>query len=120
MTLFTNSYIITARGLPSSTYYLNIAPLPDNELWFYTALGQYEPDASNYRPVSPAASQTPPPGFLNALTTDLNVAAANNCRQLTVIIHGLGNLFTDAVTEMTTLGSGLQQYANYYRLVLSF
>ena len=120
MTPFTNSYIITARGLPSSTYYLNIAPLPDNELWFYTALGQYEPDASKYRPVSPAASQTPPPGFLDALTTDLNVAIANGCPQLTVIIHGLGNLFTDAVAEMTTLGSGLQQYASYYGLVISF
>ena len=118
-TPFNNSYIITARGLPSSTYYLNVAPLPNNELWFYTAPGQYEPDASKYGPVGPA-SEAPPQAFLDFLTADLKVAAANNCPQLTVILHGLGNLFTDAVTEMTTLGSGLQQYADYYGLVISF
>jgi hypothetical protein len=119
MTSFNNSYIITARGLPSSTYYLNIAPLPDNKLWFYTAPGQYDPDASKYGPVSPASQALPQP-FLDLLTADLTVAAANGCPQLTVIIHGLGNLFTDAVAEMTTLGSGLQQYAKYYGLVISF
>ena len=119
LTSFTNSYIITARGSPLSTYYANIAPLPGNELWFYTAPGQYEPDASNYTPVGPV-SQTPPRVFVDALTADLKTAAANGCAQLTVIIHGLGTLFTDAATEMTTLGGGLQQCANYYGLVISF
>jgi esterase/lipase superfamily enzyme len=119
LTPFNNSYIITARGLPSSTYYVNIAPLPNDELWFYIAPGQYNPDASNYSPVIPA-SQTPPQPFLDALTADLKVAIANGCPQLTVIIHGLGTLLTDVVTEMTTLGSGLQQYANYFGLVISF
>lgn len=119
ITPFNNSYIITARGSPSSTYYANIVPLPNNQLWFYTAPGQYQPDASNYKPVSPA-SQTPPKAFLDSLTADLNVASVNGCAQLTVIIHGLGNLFIEGVAEMTTLGSGLQQYANYYGLVISF
>jgi hypothetical protein len=118
-TPFNNSYIITARASPDSTYRANIAPLPNNELWFYTAPGQYEPDASNYVPVVPA-SQTPPQAFLNALTVDLQTATANGCPQLTVLIHGLGTLFTDAVTEMTTLGRGLQQYANYCGLIISF
>jgi esterase/lipase superfamily enzyme len=118
-TPFNNSYIITARGLPSSTYYLNIAPLPNNELWFYAAPGQYEPDASKYGPIGPV-SQTPPQTFLDALTADLKVAMANGCPQLTVIMHGLGTLFADAVAEMTALGNGLQQYANYYGLVISF
>jgi hypothetical protein len=108
MALFNNSYIITARVTPSSTYYANIAPLPNNELWFYTAQGQYVPEATNYTPVSPA-SQSPPQAFLDLLTVDLNTAVANGCPQLTVIIHGLRTLFADAVTEMTTIGNGLQQ-----------
>jgi esterase/lipase superfamily enzyme len=119
LTSFKNSYIITARSSPSSTYYANIAPLPNNELWFYTAPNQYEPDASNYTPVG-HASQTPPQAFLDSLTADLKTAAANGCPQLAMIVHGLGTLFTDAVAEMTMLGSGLQQYANYGGLVISF
>jgi hypothetical protein len=119
ITPFNNSYIITARGLPASTYYVNIAPFPNNELWFYTAPGQYQSDASNYAAVSPA-SQTPPQAFLDLLNADLKVAAANGCSQLTVIIHGLGTLFNDAVAEMTALGRGLQQYADYRGLVISF
>ncbi len=119
MALFNNSYVITARVSPSSTYYANIAPLPNNELWFYTAQGQYVPEATNYAPVSPA-SQGPPQAFLDLLAVDLNTAVANGCPQLTVIIHGLGTLFADAVTEMTALGNGLQQYANYCGLVISF
>ena len=98
------------------TYYANITPLPNNGLWFYRTSGQYEPDASKYSSDSPA-SQTPPQAFLDSLTLDLKTATANDCPQLTVIIHGLGTLFADAVTEMTTLGSGLQQYANYCGLV---
>jgi hypothetical protein len=74
-TSFNNSYIITARSSPSSTYYVNIAPLPNNELWFYTAPGQYAPDANNYGAVSPA-SQIAPQAFLDLLTADLKVAAA--------------------------------------------
>ena len=119
LNLFNQAYIISARNTPSSTYYSNITPLPNNQLWFYTAPRQYEPDASKYTAVGPAA-QTPPQRFLDPLIGDLQTAMANNCPQLTVIFHGLGTLFADAVTEMTTLGTGLQQYAGYCGLVISF
>jgi esterase/lipase superfamily enzyme len=120
MNNFKNSYVITNRQDPCYSYYANIAPASPGMLWFFMAPGQYEADACNYLPTASEPSNAPPPAFLTALEADLKIAISNNCPQLTVIIHGLGNLFTDSVEEMTTVGTGLQQYAKYGGLVISF
>jgi esterase/lipase superfamily enzyme len=120
MNSFQNSYVITNRAEPCYSYYENIVPAANGNLWFFMASGQYEPDACNYEPAGLTPSETAPAKFLSALESDLEVAISNNCPQLTVIIHGLGNLFTDSVEEMTVVGSGLQQYASYGGLVISF
>lgn len=120
MNSFKNSYVITNRQQPCYSYYANILPEPNGLLWFYMASGQYEADACNYEPAAATPSDVPPSNFLAALEADLKIAISNGCPQLTVIIHGLGNLFTDSVQEMTVVGTGLQQYANYGGLVISF
>ena len=119
MTPFQHSYLITTRRSPCYSYCANITPLPEGELWFYTAPGQYQADACAYEPVGPASS-TAPADFVSALTSDLRIAIANGCPQLTLLIHGLGNLFTDAVHELSVVGAGLRQYASYGGLVVSF
>ena len=116
---FQNSYIITARSQPCYSYYANIVPLPNGNLWFYSAPAMYDADACDYEPAgSPATA--PPASFLTNLTNDLERAIQAGFPQLTVIIHGLGNLFTDSIAEMSTTGAGLQQWGQYGGLVISF
>src|SRR5215472_3476910 len=67
----------------------------------------------------------PPQSFANSyiLTTRDQPKATSNSQtfpQLNVVIHGLANLFTTSVSELASVGSGLQQYAQYYGLVISF
>lgn len=114
MSTFSNSYIITARNQPNATSYDNIVPLPNGGLWYYSASGQYNPEVSDYSANGPAGP-SPSSGFLGLLAADLK-----NATQLTVVIHGLGNLFSDSIAQMARLGSGLQQYASYSGLVISF
>jgi esterase/lipase superfamily enzyme len=116
---FQNSYLITARSQPCYSYSANIVPLPNGNLWFYSAPAMYDADACDYKPAGPAAA-APPSSFLTNLTSDLERAIQAGFPQLTVVVHGLGNLFTDSVAEMSTVGSGLQQWGNYGGLVISF
>lgn len=111
---FNNSYIITARNQPGATSYSNIFPLTGEAMWYYYAPGEYNAEVSDYSAVG-SPSKSPPAAFMNLLAADLQKAT-----QLTVIIHGLGNLFADSIMEMAQLGAGLQQYASYPGLVISF
>ena len=119
MTPFSNSYIITNRNTPSATAAANIYPLPNNELWFYTAPSQYDPEVNDYTAVGPS-SQTASPAFLTALVADLQVAIDNGFPQLTLLIHGLGNTFGTSINELSILGNGMQQFTSYYGLTISF
>src|ERR1041385_7895944 len=93
-TTFKNSYIITARNSPLASQQPDIFPLPDGKLWFDKSGKPYSKHVLDYQHDGPA-SATPPETFLKDLTADLQVAIANGCPQLTVIVHGLGNLFSD-------------------------
>jgi len=117
---FANSYILTTRDQPKATSKSQTFPLPNGALWWYTAPKQYDPEVTDYTAVGPQPSASPPPAFLTMLESDLQIAMANGFPQLTVVIHGLANLFTTSVSELASVGSGLQQYAQYYGLVISF
>jgi hypothetical protein len=54
------------------------------------------------------------------LESDLQIAIVDGFPQLTVVIHGLANLFSTSVSELASVGGGLQQYAQYYGLVIFF
>jgi esterase/lipase superfamily enzyme len=118
--IFANSYILTTRDQPKATSKSQTFPLPNGALWWYTAPKQYDPEVTDYTAVGLQPSASPPPAFLTMLESDLQIAIANGFPQLTVVIHGLANLFTTSVSELASVGGGLQQYAQYYGLVISF
>jgi hypothetical protein len=117
---FANSYILTTRDRPAATSKSQIFPLPNGTLWWYTAPRQYDPEVTDYTAVGLQPSATPPPAFLSMLESDLQIAIANGFPQLTVVIHGLANLFSTSIGQLAATGGGLQQYAQYYGLVISF
>jgi hypothetical protein len=116
---FANSYI-TTRDRPAATSKSQIFPLPNGALWWYTAPEQYDPEVAAYAAVGLQPGASPPPAFLAMIESDLQIAIANGFPQLTVVIHGLANLFSTSVGELASAGAGLQQYAQYYGLVISF
>jgi esterase/lipase superfamily enzyme len=117
---FANSYILTTRSRPAATTKSQIFPLPNGALWWYTAPQQYDAEVMAYTPVGLQPSVSPPPAFLAMLESDLQIAITNGFPQLTLVIHGLANLFGDSIAELAALGGGLQRYAQYYGLVISF
>ena len=117
---FANSYILTTRSQPVATTKSQTFPLPNGALWWYTAPNQYDPEVTAYTPVGSQPGPSPPQSFLTMIESDLQIAIANGFPQLTVVIHGLANLFADSISEQATLGGGLQQYAQYHGLVISF
>jgi Alpha/beta hydrolase of unknown function (DUF900) len=117
---FANSYILTTRNQPAATSKSQIFPLPNGALWWYTAPHPYDPEVAAYTAVGLQPSADPPPAFLALLESDLQIAIANGFPQLTVVIHGLANLFATSIGELAAAGGGLQQYAQYYGLVISF
>jgi hypothetical protein len=123
MVTFQNSYVITNREYPANTVF-DIEPLSGGQMWFYMATGNYNPETSQYNAVpqqpgqQPAPSTTPPSAFLSALAADIQ--SQPGTPQLTILIHGLATLFSDAIGNLSTLGNGLQQYATYNGLVVAF
>jgi esterase/lipase superfamily enzyme len=117
---FANSYILTTRNQPAATTKSQTLPLPNGALWWYTAPNQYDPEVTAYTPVGSQPGASPPQSFLTMIESDLQIAIANGFPQLTVVIHGLANLFGDSISEQAALGGGLQQYAQYHGLVISF
>ena len=116
---FANSYILTTRNQPAATTKSQTFPLPNGALWWHTAPNQYDPEVTAYTPVGSQPGASPPQSFLTMIQSDLQIAIANGFPQLTVVVHGLANLFGDSVSELAALGGGLQQYAQYYGLVIS-
>src|SRR6267154_117766 len=127
MTPFQNSYIITNRQYPANTW-VSIDPLPSGQMWFYMANSPYDPESSDYNAVpqqpdqQPVPSTTPPQAFLTALTTDIQLQTG--IPQLTILIHGLNELFDDVIGLLSQVGNGLPQYAPatspYEGLVIAF
>ncbi len=117
---FANSYILTTRSQPAATTKSQTFPLPNGALWWYAAPQQYDAEVIAYTPVGLQPSASPPAAFLAMLESDLQIAITNGFPQLTVVIHGLANLFGNSIAELAALGSGPQQYAQYYGLVISF
>ncbi len=117
MPTFKNSYVITNRLHPWNTVF-DIEPLPGGTMWFFTAPSPYDPETSDYQAVAQTPSTTAPASFLSALTADLQ--AQGSSPQLTILIHGLSTLLSDAIGGLSQMGNGLQQYANYGGLVIVF
>lgn len=117
MVTFQNSYVITNRLHPWNRVF-DIEPLPGGTMWFFTAPSPYDPEPSDYQAVAQTPSTTAPASFLSALTADLQ--AQGSSPQLTILIHGISTLLSDAIGGLSQMGNGLQQYAGYGGLVIVF
>jgi hypothetical protein len=100
------------------TYFANDTyPLPNGEMdWFMSTVQANDPNVNNYVQQGPS-STTPPDSFKQAIYTAL---LSQDQPQLTVFIHGLGNLFPDAIWGTSSLGANLAHFANYPGLVIGF
>jgi|SRR5271170_2801268 len=115
--LFTNSYNITNRSDPF-TWLVDdtsvVVPLPGSQLSLYWSQGtSYDPDDEDYNLTDQAT-------FINALTSDLQLTVdGSGSANLVVYVHGLGNTYSDAITDTANLGTALQA-AGYNGLVIGF
>lgn len=97
---------------PNATY-----PIPGGLMnWFLSSVQANDPNANNYQQQG-NSSATAPASFQQAI---LSVLQAQSNPQLTVFIHGLGNLYPDAIWGMSSLGANLLEFANYPGLVIGF
>jgi esterase/lipase superfamily enzyme len=115
---FSNSYVFTTRATPLATSKSQISPLPGGTYWSYLGGGSYQANPAQYQTTD--AAQTIPSSVVTALLADLGIAKQAGCAQLTILIHGLGVLFDEAITQLSMVGPNLQDYGNYNGLVVAF
>jgi Alpha/beta hydrolase of unknown function (DUF900) len=120
-TSFSRSYIFTTRSDVNATTPRTIIPLPSGKVGWYSAPGQYNGNVNDYSQLpSFSPSTQPPPPLFASLLRDAQIAVDNGCAQITLLIHGLGNLWPNVVSQLSLVGATLQTDANYGGLVVSF
>lgn len=102
-----NSYMITNRNQPAATSFWKIVPLSGNQvasLWWYMANGAYNQTPADYIQQASNPSQTPPSNFQNAIVAQLK---AQTTPRLVAYIHGLGDLWNNAIISSALFASNL-------------
>jgi esterase/lipase superfamily enzyme len=113
---FAYSYMVTNRATPFAPYRSDgIVPSAPGTLSFWTAPGPYQSSdpQTNYTEVTQAV-------FLERLTADLALAASAGKLHLGMYVHGLGNVFTDALTEAAQFGCALATSGSWPGLLIGF
>jgi esterase/lipase superfamily enzyme len=111
--------MISNRVDTDATWAHYINPLPGGQMnWFLSTAQSNDPTRSDYIQQG-SSSTTPPDSFATAIAAALTSQTGPN-PQLTVFIHGLGNLFSDAIWGMSSMGADLATFANYPGLVIGF
>ncbi len=114
-----DSFMISNRVDTDAQWAIDIKPLPGGQMnWFLSTNQKNDPTRSDYVQQG-SSSITPPDSFATAITAALTAQTGPN-PQLTVFIHGLGNLFSDAIWGMSSIGADLATFANYPGLVIGF
>lgn len=112
---FAYSYMITNRATPFATTYSDIVPAAPGSLTFFTAAGAYQ--TSNPQQSYEEVTQDV---FLTRLKADLALAASGGKIHLGLYVHGLGNVFTDALTETGDFGCALATSGSWPGLLIGF
>lgn len=112
---FSYSYMVTNRETPFATSEDDILPAAPGDLTYYTAAGPYQGDdvESNYEEVDSAT-------FYSRLQADLAHAESGGTTHLALYVHGLGNTFSDALTEAAQFGCKLANDASYPGLLIGY
>jgi esterase/lipase superfamily enzyme len=112
---FAYSYMITNRKTPFATTESDIVPAAPGALAFFTAAGAYQ--TSNPQQSFEEVTQDV---FLTRLKADLALAASAGKLHLGLYVHGLGNVFTDALTEVGDFGCALATSGSWPGLLIGF
>jgi esterase/lipase superfamily enzyme len=112
---FAYSYMITNRATPFATTYSDIVPAAPGSLTFFTAAGAYQ--GSNPQQSYEEVTQDV---FLTRLKADLALAASGGKIHLGLYVHGLANVFTDALSEMGDFGCALATSGSWPGLLIGF
>ncbi|HEV7734199.1 MAG TPA: alpha/beta hydrolase [Candidatus Binatia bacterium] len=112
---FAYSYMVTNRATPFATIREDIVPATGDALTFFTATGPYASQnvATAYTEVTQAV-------FVERLKADLALTASGGGLHLGVYVHGLGNTFSDALTEAAQFGCNLATPGGYPGLVIGY
>lgn len=112
---FAYSYMITNRATPFETDFTKIVPATAGTLTYFTAPGAYV--SQN---VSTAYTEVSKATFVERLKADLALTASGGGLHLGLYVHGLGNVFTDALTEAAEFGCNLATPGEWPGLVIGF
>jgi len=112
-----SSFMISNRTHRSDNEPDKTEPIANGEMcWLLSTVQANDPNAGNYQQQG-GSSATVPESFNAAIYTALQ---SQGTPQLTIFIHGLGNLFPDAIWGMSSLGANLATFANYPGLMIGF
>ncbi|MCW5893937.1 MAG: alpha/beta hydrolase [bacterium] len=112
---FAYSYMVTNRATPFATAKDAVVPGAPGSLTFWTASGAYQSSdpQSTYTEVTETV-------FLERLQADLALAASAGRLHLGLYVHGLGNLFTEALAEAAAFGCALERSGQWPGLLIGF
>ena len=112
---FTYSYMVTNRATPFATTQADVLPSAPGSLSFWTAAGAYQSSSpkANYQEVTQDV-------FLTRLKADLARTSSADKLHLGLYVHGLGNVFTDALTEVAQFGCALATTGSWPGLLIGF
>jgi esterase/lipase superfamily enzyme len=112
---FAFSYMITNRATPFATELDQIVPAAAGTLTYFTAPGPYV--SQN---VSTAYTEVSKETFVERLKADMALTASDGALHLGLYVHGLGNVFTDALTESAEFGCNLATPGAWPGLLIGF
>jgi hypothetical protein len=103
-----NSYMVTNRASPwTETPYNDIYPLPLWDTFYFWAPGANNPNSRQYEQDGPDTTGPMPSSYESRLEADIARAVQNGGRQVTVLIHGLSYVLSEACGRLGTYGQNL-------------
>lgn len=114
-----SSYMVTNRAWPTWRLGIYIYPVqPPGANFYFLAPGPNNPDLAAYNQIGSSTS-TMPPSFQSQLEADIESAVQSGGPEVTVYIHGLAYVLSDACNTLGTFGQNLAAQG-YKGLLLGF
>ncbi len=113
-----NSYMVTNRAYPWEGWSTYIYPLPLWDNFYFLAPGANNPNWQQYKN-GPNSTGPMPSSYQSALEADIASAVQSGGRQVTVFIHGLSYVLSDACERLGTYGRNLASQG-YKGLLIGF
>ena len=112
--------MVTNRASPwTETPYNEIYPLPLWGTFYFLAPGVNNPNSRSYEQVGPDTMGPMPSSYQSQLEADIASAVQSGGRQVTVLIHGLSYVLSEACGRLGTYGQNLASQG-YKGLLIGF